>query len=81
MMAEKKKSTGTRAAQQNVTSGCRYIDQRRRTVIPSSALEEAGIPTCSIMEWKSVNGCVVGSPVVGVTTVSVTTGRLQKRGK
>ena len=80
-MTEKKKSAGTKAARQNVTSGCRYIDQRRRTVIPSAALEEAGIPLCSIMEWKSVNGCVVGSPVVGVTTVSVTNGRLLKKGK
>ena len=80
-MTEKKKSAGTKAARQNVTSGCRYIDQRRRTVIPSAALEEAGIPLCSIMEWKSVNGCVVGSPVVGMTTISVTTGRLLKKGK
>lgn len=81
-MTTKKRSVaaGTKKTHPNVTSTCRYIDARRRTVIPAAALEAAGIPVGSVMEWKSVNGCVVGSPVIGTSTINVETGRIIKKG-
>ncbi len=68
--------------EQNVTMNCRYIDLKRRTVIPAPVIEQAGIPLCSVLDWQCVNGCLVGSPVVGIAVVShVAAGKLVKKGR
>lgn len=65
----------------NVTSNCRFLDAKRRTVIPITALDGAGIPLCSVIDWSVRNGCLVGSPVVGTTVVDVTTGKTIRKGR
>ncbi|MEA4912415.1 MAG: hypothetical protein VB092_07410 [Oscillospiraceae bacterium] len=65
----------------NVTSNCRFLDAKRRTVIPVSALDGAGIPLCSVIDWSVHNGCLVGSPVVGTTTMDVKTGKTVRKGR
>ena len=76
------KTSGRKAAAgiPNVTSNCRFLDAKRRTVIPASALENAGISLCSVIDWSVHNGCLVGSPIVGTTTVDVKTRRAIKKG-
>lgn len=67
---------------ENVTGSCRFIDSRRRTVIPNSALETAGIPTSSVIEWISENGCLIGRPVLGITVPSHTkAGKVIRKGR
>lgn len=65
----------------NVTSNCRFLDSKRRTVIPMSALDGAGIPLCSVIDWSVHNGCLIGSPVIGTTVVDVTTGKTIRKGR
>lgn len=52
---------------ENVTTNCRYIDGRRRTVIPMNIISAADIHLNSVIEWTACNGCLVGRPVVGIT--------------
>lgn len=68
--------------EQNVTQNCRYIDPKRRTVIPASVIEQAGVPLCSMLDWQCVNGCIVGSPVVGIAVKSyMAINKIVKRGQ
>lgn len=65
----------------NVTSNCRFLDAKPRTVIPVTSLDGAGIPLCSVIDWSVRTGCLVGSPVVSTTVVDVTTGKAIRKGR
>lgn len=52
---------------ENISSSCRYLDSRRRLIIPSHLLAEAGIPPETMMYLEEQNGCLIIRPVVGIT--------------
>ena len=40
-----------------VTANCRYLDAKRRVCVPSSVLENAGIPVGCMLDFEVRNGC------------------------
>lgn len=67
---------------QNISGDCRYLDSRRRVILPPHILAQANIPAETTLYLQVQNGCIVLRPIEGIAVRSLTeSDKIEQKGR